>query len=85
MVEHKVVDDPSMQWYWNDKDGSLSNGADKKFHLENDFGWGMMADSSAKGASEWFPKTKRKWFYEDTRSEITTEIDGVESSLSTLG
>ena len=29
MLEHKVKDDPSMQWYWNDKDGTFTNGANR--------------------------------------------------------
>ena len=64
MVEHKVKDDPTMQWYWNDKDGSLTNGANEKCQLENDYGWAMLACKS-NSANEHFPgKTKRKWWYE---------------------
>jgi hypothetical protein len=52
-----------MEWYWNDKDGSITNGANPKYHLENDYGWGMLAKSTS--GVEHFPgQTKRKWWYE---------------------
>lgn len=49
MLEQKVVDDPAQQWYWNEKDGSLHNAANKDMYLQNDLGWVMVArDTSGK-------------------------------------
>ena len=85
IVEHKVVDEESQQWYWDEKNGSIRNGADPTFFLDNDFGWAMTADTANKSKSEHFPATPRKWFYDDEWSELTTEIDGVHTALATLG
>jgi len=47
MVEHKVVDDLSQQWYYDEATGSIRNGADPTFFLDNDFGWAMVAEAKA--------------------------------------
>ena len=48
-----MVDDPAQQWYWNEKDGTLHNAANKDYFLQNDLGWVMVAkDKPAKKKSE---------------------------------
>jgi hypothetical protein len=42
-VEHKVVDDPTMQWYYDMKTGGIHNGQDTDYYLDFDFGWAMIA------------------------------------------
>jgi len=88
IVEHKVVDEASQMWYYDEKTGSIHNQADPTFFLDNDFGWAMTANTTHKKGSkvsEYFPSTPRKWYYDPVSSELTTTIEGVRSSLATLG
>ena len=85
MVEQKVVDEESQQWYYNEKTGGIHNGADPSFFLDFDYGWAMVGDLSVnKKTSEHFPKTVREWFFEPTSMELTTNIDGVKTSLNVM-
>lgn len=53
MLEQKVLDDPAQQWYWNEKDGTLHNAANKDYFLQNDLGWVMVAkDTGSKKPSK---------------------------------
>ena len=85
MVEQKVVDDESQQWYYNEKTGGIHNGEDPDYFLDFDFGWAMIADlRKNKKTSEHFPKKVREWFYEPVTQELTTNVDGVRTSLNVM-
>ena len=86
IIEHRVIDEASQQWFYDESDGSIRNAADPTYFLDHDMGWAMVADvSKAKAVGKHFPTQKRKWFYDDETSELTTEINGVHSALATLG
>lgn len=87
IVEQKVVDEPSQMWYYNEKTGGIHNAADPDYFLDNDYGWAMVANlkAASENVNAIFPKTPRKWYYDPVTSELTTEIEGVHSSLATLG
>ena len=76
MLEDKVVDDEAQQWYWNEGDGSLRNGANPDYRLDVVTGWLYLANiSKAKEAGTAdFPTQARKWWYEETTSALTTEL-----------
>ena len=60
IVEHKVVDEESQQWYYNEKTGAIHNGADPTYFLDNDYGWAMISDFTKNSkTSEYFPKKER--------------------------
>jgi len=85
MVEQKVVDDESMQWYYNEKTGGIHNGADKSFYLDFDYGWAMIADLTKNPkVSEHFPKKAREWFYEPGTGQLTTNVEGVKTALNLM-
>jgi len=85
MIEHKVVDDPAQQWTYDEKTGAIKNIADGSF-LDFDYGWAMAAKiSNSTNVSEAFPKTPREWFYDPVSQELRTNVDGVQTSLATLG
>lgn len=83
MVEHKVVDDPAQQWKWDEATGAIENIASGTF-LDFDYGWAMAAKLKDPKASDKFPKTPRRWFYDSEKQELTTDIDNVRTSLATL-
>lgn len=87
MIEHRVVDDPAQQWIFDETNGSIKNIASGAY-LDQDYGWAMAAQypkASDKVVSEAFPRTPRQWFYDPQSQELRTDIDGVQTSLSTLG
>ena len=46
----------------------------------------MIADTSQPSkSSEFFPKKAREWFYDSINQELTTNVEGVKTSLSILG
>jgi len=72
MIEEKVLEDPSQQWYWNEKDGSLRNAANPDYRLDMITGWLYLANlSKASQGGIGFPTVARKWFYDNT-SALTT-------------
>ena len=85
MVEQKVVDEKTQMWYWNSTTGGMHNKADPTFWLDFDYGWAMIGDVKSKSADKAFPKKIRSWFYEQTTSQLTTDVDGVSSSLVLMG
>lgn len=38
-----------------------------------------------KKVSEYFPKSPREWFYDPQSQELRTDVDGVQTSLASLG
>jgi hypothetical protein len=87
MIEHKVVDDPAQQWIYDEKTGTIKNIADGTF-LDFDYGWAMAAKIPAKGdkkVSDAFPTKAREWFYDPQSQELRTDVDGVQTSLASLG
>ena len=85
IVEHRVYEDKQQQWYYNEKNGAIHNGADPGFFLDFDFGWAMIADfTKSDKTSEHFPKENRKWYFDPVLRELTTKIDGVLTSLNVL-
>jgi len=87
MTEHKVVDDPAQQWIYDEKTGSIKNIADGSF-LDFDYGWAMAAKLPAAGdkkVSDAFPTKAREWFYDPQSQELRTDVDGVQTSLASLG
>ena len=87
MLEHKVVDDESQQWFWNEKTGALHNSANPKYTLDVDNGWLMIAEtkSNSPDLSKKFPKTERKWFFDSEAHTITTDVTGVASDVAIYG
>lgn len=87
MIEHKVVDDPAQQWIYNEKDGTIKNIADGSY-LDFDYGWAMAAQIPEKAnpkVSDAFPKKPRQWFYDSVSQELRTDVNGVQTSLASLG
>ena len=87
LLEHKVVDEKSQQWFWNEKTGTLHNAAHPKYTLDVDKGWLMIADTQSKASdlSKSFPKTPRKWWFDSVAHTIGTDIDGVPSDVAIWG
>lgn len=85
-IEQKVVDDPNQMWI-QEEDGSLSNAADPKFYLDQDYGHVMIAEigSTKIGTDKSFPTQKRKWFFDSVNHTLTTEVEGIQSELAIKG
>lgn len=58
MLEDKVIDDPSQQWYYDGVEGTLHNKANPNYFLENDLGWVMVAKQ--KGGQKKSKKAAKK-------------------------
>jgi hypothetical protein len=85
IIEHKVVDDESQQWYYDETTKSIHNAADPTYFLDHDMGWAMIAKiGDKKSVAKNFPKEKRQWYFDPIYNELTTEIDGVHSAMTLL-
>jgi len=87
MLEHRVDDDKSQQWFWNEQTGAMHNAAYPQYTLDADKGWLMIADTKTKATdlSKGFPKTERKWWYDPEDHSLTTDMDGVKTDVAVYG
>ena len=73
--------------YRDEKTGAIKNIASGTY-LDFDYGWAMAAKiptKKDKKVSEYFPKAPRAWYYDPQSQELRTDVDGVQTSLASLG
>lgn len=73
-LEHQVRNDKAQQWFWNESTGTIHNAESPNYFLQNNKGELMVANSAstAKDVSAEFPRTDRKWFFDQVNHLITT-------------
>ena len=74
-------------WSFDEETGAIKNIASGTF-LDFDYGWAMAAKIDKKPdakVSAHFPKKARQWYYDPITQELNTDVEGVRTSLATLG
>ena len=87
ILEQFVKGDESQEWYYSEEDGSIRNGANPDYRLDEHQGWLYIANMKADKAKvdAHFPTSPRRWLFEDKTQMLTSKIGPIKVSAAIWG